>query len=306
MKALVTGGLGFVGSNLVDLLIEKGCEVSVIDDLSSDSSSLEYRNPKSQISVAKIENSSFMKEKYDVIFHLAARARIQPSFDNPVETISENFMNALRIFQKATEDQSRVIFASTSSSQGGSHITPYTFSKVAAEDMLKMYKDCYGTDGIVVRFFNVYGPREPKTGEWATVIAKFLEQYKKEKPLTIVGDGSQVRDFTHVRDICEGLFRISQIPFSTNVIELGRGEPLSIREVVNTFHVDGEEGRDFVYTPLRKGEPQRTEADTDLLKSTLGWVPTIRLFEYIEKEKENLCRSRKYLDGQKPSTSLYG
>jgi UDP-glucose 4-epimerase len=293
MKILVTGGLGFVGSNLVDLLVEKGCIVSVIDDLSSDSSNPEYRNPKAQISIAKIENSSFMKEKYDVIFHLAAKARIQPSFDKPFETISENFVNALRIFQKATEDNSRVIFASTSSSQGGSYITPYTFSKVAAEDMLKMYKQCFGMEGVVVRFFNVYGPREPKTGDWATVIAKFLEQYRNGQPLTVVGDGSQMRDFTHVRDICEGLFRISQMPqWETTLraefkgIDLGRGEPVSMLEVVNMFCKEAEEGKDFVHVPSRKGEPQKTEADIVSLKSILDWVPTLRLSEYIEKIKK--------------------
>jgi UDP-glucose 4-epimerase len=286
MKALVTGGLGFIGSNLVDLLIEKDYEVFVIDDLSSDSSNVEYRNPKSQVSIAKIENSSFMKERYDVIFHLAAKARIQPSFENPFETISENFINALRIFQKATEDKSRVIFASTSSSQGGSLITPYTFSKVAAEDMLRMYGQCYGTEGIIVRFFNVYGPREPKTGEWATVIAKFLNQYKKGQPLTVVGDGQQVRDFTHVKDICEGLFRISQMSYlHTDGIDLGRGEPLSILEVVKMFYDNAEEGRDFVHVPLRKGEPLKTEANSDSLERILGWLPQHNLFEYIDKEK---------------------
>lgn len=294
MRALVTGGLGFVGSNLVDLLVEKDYEVFVIDDLSSESSSLDHRNPRSEISVSTIEKSSFMKEKYDVIFHLAAKARIQPSFDNPFETISENFNNALRIFQKASEDKSRVIFASTSSSQGGILISPYTFSKVAAEDLLAMYNHCYGMEGTVVRFFNVYGPREPQTGEWPTVIGKFLQQYKNGEPLTVVGDGTQSRDFTHVSDICQGLFLVSQKPhweiaLQTELrgVDLGRGEPRSIMEVVRMFHENPTEGKDFVYVPLRRNEPLKTLADSEKIGRLLDWQPRRRLEEYIEKEKES-------------------
>jgi UDP-glucose 4-epimerase len=294
MKVLVTGGLGFVGSNLTDLLVEKGCQVSVIDDLSSESSSLYNANPKSEVSISTVEKSSFMKESYDVIFHLAAKARIQPSFENPFECLSENYMNALRVFQKAADDGSRIIFASTSSSQGGKMISPYTFSKVIGEDLLRMYNQIYKTQGTIVRFFNVYGPREPKTGEWATVIAKFLRQYKNGEPLSVVGDGLQSRDFTHVSDICEGLFRISQKPaweldIRTELagVDLGRGEPHSIMDVVEMFHPGPVEGRDFVHVPLRRNEPMKTKADALRLEMILDWSPSASLKKYIEKEKNS-------------------
>jgi nucleoside-diphosphate-sugar epimerase len=118
------------------------------------------------------------------------------------------------------------------------------------------------------------------------VIAKFLNQYKKGQPLTVVGDGQQIRDFTHVKDICEGLFRISQMShLHTDGIDLGRGEPLSILEVVKMFYDNAEEGRDFVRVPLRKGEPLKTEANSDSLERILGWLPQHNLFEYIDKEK---------------------
>jgi UDP-glucose 4-epimerase len=293
MKVLVTGGLGFIGSNLVDTLVEKGCEVYVIDNLSSESSSLDHRNSKAEISISNIKNSSFMRQSYDVIFHLAAKARIQPSFENPFECLSENYTNALRVFQKAAEDQSRIIFASTSSSQGGKMISPYTFSKVVGEDLLKMYNQTYEMQGTVVRFFNVYGPREPKVGEWPTVIAKFMRQYKNGEPLTVVGDGLQSRDFTHVSDICEGLFRISQKPAweldiitETAGIDLGRGEPHSIMDVVRMFYPDPVEGRDFVHVPLRRNEPLKTKAETSRLERIFEWAPDFSLAKYIEKEKQ--------------------
>lgn len=292
MRVLVTGGLGFIGSHLVDLLVEKGYRVFVIDDLSSESSSLSYRNSKSEISVSTIEKSSFMSEKYDAIFHLAARARIQPSFDKPFDTIYENFTNALRVFQKAADDKSRIIFASTSSSQGGSLITPYTFSKVSAEDLMSMYNRCYGMEGTSVRFFNVYGPREPHTGEYPTVIAKFLEQYKRGEPLTVVGHGDQSRDFTHVSDICEGLFLISQKPHcevallsELKSVDLGAGDPKTIMEVVRMFHENPIEGQHFVHTPMRRNEPQKTRAEIGSLQRLLAWQPQRKLREYIEKEK---------------------
>ena len=294
MKILVTGGLGFIGSNLVDLLVEEGHQVSVIDNLSSDSSSISYRNSKSEISISGIRGSSFMREKYDVIFHLAAKARIQPSFDDPFDYIYENFVNSLRIFQKAVEDKSRVVFASTSSSQGGKFTSPYTFSKVSSEELLSMYNQTYGMRGTVVRFFNVYGPREPEKGSSPTVVAKFLQSYKKGEPLTVIGDGKQMRDFTHVNDICEGLIRVAnkeawEIDIETEAhgIDLGRGAPLSINDLVKIFYPDPQEGKDFVYEPLRRNEPLRTEADSVILRRVLDWTPSKDLSEYIDKQKQH-------------------
>jgi len=235
-----------------------------------------------------------MREKFDTIFHLAAHARIQPSFDNPFDCIFDNFTNALRVFQKAVEDDSRVIFASTSSSQSGKFVSPYTFSKVSVEELLRMYNQTYGMKGTIVRFFNVYGPREPRTGEWPTVVAKFLEKYKKGEPLTVIGDGNQVRDFTHVNDICEGLIRVAEkeaweidIETESRGIDLGRGAPLSINDMVRIFHPDPQEGKDFVYEPLRRNEPLRTEADPAILRRVLGWTPSMDLSKYIDKHKQH-------------------
>jgi nucleoside-diphosphate-sugar epimerase len=294
MKTLVTGGLGFIGSNLVDLLVKEGHQVSVIDNLSSDSSSISYRNSKSEISISGIRRSSFMRERYDLIFHLAAKARIQPSFDQPFDYIYENTINSLRLFQKAADDKSRIVFASTSSSQGGKFTSPYTFSKVSSEELLSMYNQTYGMRGTTVRFFNVYGPREPEKGSSPTVVAKFLQSYRKGEPLTVIGDGTQMRDFTHVNDICEGLIRIAnreawEIDMETEGrgIDLGRGEPLSINDLVKIFYPNPQEGRDFVCEPLRRNEPLKTEADPATLKRILDWTPSMNLSEYIDKQKQH-------------------
>lgn len=284
-KVLVTGGLGFVGSNLVDKLVTLGYDVTVIDNLESISSSTEYTNKSVKYYFDDVNNISKVLDgkKYDKIFHLAAEARIQPSFENPVKWFRSNALGTMEMleFARKTECKS-FVYATTSSKNHGSHIiTPYTFSKVVGEDAVRMYAEIYGLNTSMATFYNVYGPREPKEGEFATVTAKFLRQYWEDNGcVTVVGDGSQMRDFTHVEDIVEGLIEISHGNWKGHNFDLGRGNPVSILDIANMV-VEYEEDN-IMFVPERKGEGKYTMSEWRKTYSMIGWRAKHDIKDWIE------------------------
>jgi UDP-glucose 4-epimerase len=285
MKSLVTGGLGFVGSNLVDFLVDLGDDVTVIDDLSSESSSTNYKNEKVIYHIDSVENINklLVGQKFDRIFHLAAKARIQPSFDNPTSYFNSNALGTSELMEFARVSNSGiVVYATTSSKNHGSpYITPYTYYKVVGEGILKTYAHCFDTNCAMATFYNVYGPREPKVGEWATVVAKFGRQYSEGEKLTVVGDGLQTRDFTHVEDICKGLIKVSEGNWRGDNFDLGRGEPVSILDLARMW-VD--ENR-IEFVPLRKNEGLHTESDWKTTYDKIGWRASKSISEYIKSLK---------------------
>jgi UDP-glucose 4-epimerase len=287
-KVIVTGGLGFVGSNLVDKLIDSNYDVTVIDNLSSISSSIDYKNPKAKYYEEDLINinqkgNPLENEIFDVIFHLGAEARIQPSFENPVHWFRSNSLGTMEMleFARRTECES-FVYATTSSKNHGSHIiTPYTFSKVVGEDAVRMYAELYGLNTSMATFYNVYGPREPKVGEFATVTAKFLRQYwEEDQCVTVVGDGSQMRDFTHVEDIVEGLIEISHGKWKGHNFDLGRGNPVSILDIAKMV-VEYEEDN-ILFIPERKGEGKYTMSEWRKTYSMLGWRAKHDIKDWIE------------------------
>jgi len=286
MKILVTGGLGFVGSNLVDKLVDEH-EVYVLDDLSSESASLKYKNTKANLIIGKVEdiNKIFIGHEFDKIFHLAAKARIQPSFENPIEYFNSNALGTSEVMEFARISKSGiVVYATTSSKNHGSiYITPYTYSKVIGEGILKMYSHCFGINCAMATFYNVYGNREPSEGEWATVVAKFKRQWENKEPITVVGDGQQSRDFTHVDDICEGLIKISEGNWKADNFDLGRGEPIKILDLALNI-CNGEENN-IKFVPLRKNEGQHTKADIKFTFKRINWKAQKDLIYYINKNK---------------------
>ena len=284
MKTLVTGGLGFVGSNLVDILVSQGNDVTVLDDLSSESSTLDNRNPKASYQIDKVEdiNKIFQGHRFDKIFHLAAKARIQPSFDNPSEYFSSNALGTSEVMEFARLSNSGiVVYATTSSKNHGSYITPYTYYKVVGEGILKTYANCFDMNCAMATFYNVYGPREPRAGEWATVVAKFGRQFEEGEQLTVVGDGLQSRDFTHVEDICNGLIKISEGDWRGHNFDLGRGNPVSILDVAKMW-ADNDLSK-ITFVPLRKNEGQHTESDWMKTYSLIKWRAEKDLSDYIKK-----------------------
>ena len=216
MKSLVTGGAGFIGSNLVDGLLGLGHEVIVIDNEYSDAHNHFYWNDYTEnykYDIRDYEKTRPLYDGVDYVFHIAAEARIQPSILNPVEAISINSVGTCTVLQCAREaGVKRLMYSSTSAGYGMNPqpnvetqpddcLNPYSISKVNGEKLCKMYTDLFDLDTVIFRYFNVYGERQPIRGQYAPVIGIFLRQLEAGQPLTIVGDGEQRRDFTYVKDI---------------------------------------------------------------------------------------------------------
>lgn len=278
-KVLVTGGLGFIGSNLVDILKENyTCEVIVLDNLASDSSSQEYMRDDVEYWLDDIRNLNNGKYDRDIdtIFHLAALARIQPSFDNPLETINVDSYGTAEVCEYARRNQSKVVYAGSSSFYGGPYLNPYAFAKWQGEEMCRLYSECFDVNTAIARFFNVYGIRQPESGPYATVVGIFERLYREGKPLTITGDGEQRRDFTHVNDICDGLIQISKGNWSGEIFNLGTSTNHSINELAALFA-----GSQTTYIPARPGEARNTLADISETTKKTGWRPNNKLEDYV-------------------------
>lgn len=275
MKALVTGGLGFIGSNLVDKLIGLGYQVTVVDDLSS--GKLEFKNPGATYVMEDFKKYLRSPDSsIDVVFHLAAEARIQPSFEMPLYTCENNSYGSAIVAEFARQSSCKVVYAGSSSFYGGVYLNPYAFAKWQGEEVFKMYAKVYDVSAGIARFFNVYGPRNPLLGQYTPVVAIFEEQMKAGKELTIVGDGEQRRDFTHVYDICDGLIAISKGDWRGEVFNLGTGKNHSINELADLF------GGSKKYIPARSGEAKETLADISFTTESTGWEPNHTLENYVK------------------------
>lgn len=284
MRILVTGGLGFVGLHLVDRLVEDGHEVTVVDNLVSDSASMDNRNPQAKYWIGDIRDMVDNRPKYndadfDVIYHLAALARIQPSFKSPLEYISVDSLGTATMLEYARTRKSkpRFVYAGSSSAFGGPMLNPYAFAKFQGEETCKLYSSVYDVSTVTARFFNVYGPRQPITGSYATIIGIFEGLMKEGKSLTITGDGEQRRDFTHVSDIINGLISLSRADYTGQVYQLGTGKNYSINEIASLF------GGKKAYIPSRPGEARITLANPSSVYAETGWKAEIDLEDYIQE-----------------------
>ena len=280
MKALVTGGVGFVGTNLIKRLLEEGYDVVSIDNYSSGfkenhQEGCRYWDHDLTDSYCAV----LERNEYDIIFHMAALARIQPSIKNPHKTILNNFVSALNVLETARKNNVRFVYAGSSSFHHGLYESPYAWSKHSGEQLCKLYSNIYDLSTVVCRFYNVYGSYQVEEGTWATVIGKFENQFRNNKPLTVVGDGEQRRDFTHIDDIVDGLIKCSEQPFRGEIFELGRGKNYSINEIADMF------GKDYprINLPAQPGEYDRTLADYSLAQDVLGWKPTVDIKDYIKE-----------------------
>lgn len=296
-KSLVTGGAGFIGSNLVDRLLELGHEVVVIDNEYSDAHDQFYWNDNAQnykYDIRDYENTRPLYDGVDYVFHIAAEARIQPAIENPIEAVSINSVGTVTVLQCAREaGVKRVMYSSTSSGYGLNQtpnietqpddcLNPYSVSKVNGEKLCKMYTDLFGLQTVCFRYFNVYGERQPLRGQYAPVIGIFLRQRASGEPLTIVGDGNQRRDFTYVGDVVKAniMAAISNPDPEAfgQVYNVGTGNNYSINQIARMFD------HETINIAPRPGESRVSLANNQKLRKTFGWEPTMKLENWLSAQ----------------------
>jgi UDP-glucose 4-epimerase len=297
-KTLVTGGAGFIGSHIVDKLISLGNEVVVIDNESSTVAHEFFKNPKASYHKQDIADYDSIRDLFDCVdyvFHLAAESRIQNTINNPLKCIRSNAYGTAVVLQCSREaGVKKVIYSSTSSAYGLKNqppliedmtedcLNPYSVAKVSGEKLCKVYNDLYGLKTIIFRYFNIYGPREPLKGPYAPVVGLFLRQFKNNESLTIVGDGLQRRDFTHVDDAVSAnilAMEYNNDLYHGTVFNVGTGKNHSVLELAEMI------SGNLKFLDPRPAEARETLADNTKICREFGWRPTKSIEEYI---KENL------------------
>ena len=287
MKALVTGGAGFIGSNLVDRLLNRGDTVVVVDNETANTHEETYWNDNTINVKADVNDKGFdnIATYIDCIFHLAADISIPYSIENPAATYKNNVHGLLNVLETARKnDIKKVIFSSTAAIYGLTDkvcvetdtpdpLNPYSVSKLAGEHLMKMYNDLYGIQTASLRYFNVYGPRQSNTGQYAPVVGIFQKQKENNSALTIVGDGEQTRDFVHVYDVADANILLAESD-ATGVYNVGTGVEYSVNQIANMIS-DVQRN-----VPARVGEARRSLADISKIKS-IGWRPNVKLEEWI-------------------------
>lgn len=279
MRVLVTGGAGFIGSNLIKKLVSQGHHVTSIDNYTTGTPD---NHVEGAFYIYQSVESILLDgiEWFDKIYHLAALSRIQPSFNKPSSTFNANVKGTEAVLEYARKTGAKVIYAGSSSKWHDPYQSPYAMYKYLGEEICKMYKRTYGMDIEIARFYNVYGPNEIVDGDMAAVIGIWRNQIKNQEPITIVGDGEQRRDFTHVDDIVEALYRIG---FKTLVHEdaweLGSGINYSINELADLFKTKF--GIKSIYIEEQSGNYRATLRENNDALERLNWKPKDRLKDYI-------------------------
>lgn len=306
MKCIVTGGAGFIGSNIVDRLIEDNHQVIIFDDLST--GKIENINPKATFHKVDISESYLARtgwyqtvmREVDVVFHTAANARVQPSIEDPVSFNNVNVTGTLNMLKSAVDAKvSRFVYSSSSSVYGNveqlptpeSHklnpLSPYALQKLIGEQYCKLFSDLYNLETVCLRYFNVYGERQLLDGAYCLVMGKFARQRLNGEPMTIRGDGEQRRDFTYVGDVVEANILAgfnSKIPIfqcKGEVFNIGNGDNRSVNQIADMLG-------DNKITVEPVIEPRETLADNNKALRVLGWKPTSKIENWIVKYKEEI------------------
>ncbi len=301
MKALVTGGAGFIGSHMVDLLVSQNYEVVVIDNLSNGRlDNLNHHQNKIEFIEVDIGNYELNLDKYfedvDYVFHYAALADIVPSITNPIKYHQANVDGTIRVLEASRKSKclKKFVYAASSSCYGIPDVYPtpetspiapeypYAHTKTVAEQYVMHWGQLYDMPVVSMRFFNVYGIRHRTSGTYGAVFGVFLAQLLNNKPLTIVGDGEQTRDFTYVTDIVDACYRASQSNIVQEIFNVGSDNTYSINYLVELL------GGEKQYIPKRPGEPDCTYADITKIKRVLGWSPKVTFENGVRIMLENI------------------
>ena len=295
MKALVTGGAGFIGTNLIKRLLKDGDSVVSVDNYSTGKKEnhqdgcryydFDLSSPHTLgIYVDHGSYPHWRDDEYSTIFHLAALSRVQPSFDNPVRTFNCNVVGTSHILELARKWDIPVVYAGSSSTHGDLYVNPYTFTKWQGEEICKMYSQIFDVSTSICRFYNVYGPGQATEGAYCNVLGIFERQYKNGEPLTITSDGEQRRDFTHVEDIVDGLIRVHRamhgevdMRYGGAEFEFGSGVNYSINEVADAF---GDYPRKYI--SQLPGEMRETLCTDTHTHELLDWKPKGNIKDYIQ------------------------
>ena len=278
MKILITGGAGFVGTNLIKRLLENNHELISIDNYntglkSNHQEGCEYL----EHDIINIHDYGFIKP--DLVFHMAAIARIQPSFNDPIKYFKANANGTMQLAYYCAKNNIPLVYAGSSSHHSGKFKNPYTFSKDIGEECLKLFFDCFGLKYSIARFYNVYGPYQLTEGGYTTLIGRWISNIEKGLQCEIYGDGEQRRDFTHVDDIVEALIQIMKQEKYGYTFELGRGKNISVNEVAKMFQITP------IYKEPKPGEARHTLCESSIAKKLLGWNPKIDLIDYIKNSE---------------------
>ncbi len=290
LKSLVTGGAGFIGSHLVEALLNRGDDVIVLDNCSTGrrenlellegSESIEFH----QVDIADLPSIRDFFRGVDRVFHLAALADIVPSIQNPLAYHRSNVDGTISILEAArAAGVKRLIYAASSSCYGipDTYPTPetapaqpqypYALTKYVGEQYLLHWGTVYGLPVVSLRFFNVYGPRSRTSGTYGAVFGIFLAQKLAGRPFTVVGDGTQTRDFTFVTDVVRACLSAAESDLEGEVLNVASGTPVSVNRLVELL------GGEVIHIPKRPGEPDRTHADISKIRRLLGWQPEITI-----------------------------
>ena len=300
MKAIVTGGAGFIGSHMAEFLLDNGFEVAVIDDFSNgqkDNVDIFKKNPKYkfyEIDISKEFDDSIFKNA-DYVFHMAALADIVPSIENPIKYHNANVTGTIRILEASRKHSiKKLVFSASSSCYGipDKYPTPetaearpqypYSFTKYISEQYALFWNKLYKLPVVSLRYFNVYGTRARTNNTYGAVFKVFLKQKLENKPLTIVGDGSQTRDFVYVTDIVKANLIAAQSDINGEVINIGTGNPKSVNRLAKLI------SKDIIHIPKRPGEPDSTHADTTKAKKLLKWKPEVSFEEGVKIMLDNI------------------
>ena len=294
--SLVTGAAGFIGSNLVEHLLDQGHSVVCVDNESANNEKFHWSHENGMVINVRgdITDYKFMKNVFsgvDYVFHLAAESRLQSAIQNPIEAVKKNCVGTTVMLQCAREaGVKRFVYSSTSSGYGNNPypnvetqpddcLNPYSASKIAGEKFCKMYTELYGLETVILRYFNVFGRRSPARGQYAPVIGIFQRQRDAGEPLTIVGDGAQRRDFVHVEDVARANYLAATMPLKGHageVFNVGTGSAYSIQQIADSI------SDNQVYIDKRSGEMETTFADITKIGDVLGWKPEIDVIDWIK------------------------
>jgi UDP-glucose 4-epimerase len=295
LQTLVTGGAGFIGSHLVERLLEDGHRVLVVDNLATgrEENLAPVRDHPGlrleKVAVQDFERLRLLMDGVDWVFHLAGLADIVPSIQKPMAYHSTNVDGTLSVLESARlAGVKRLVYVASSTCYGLPDVFPtpetapirpmfpYAVSKYMGEELVLNWHKIYGLPAVSLRFFNVFGPRSRTTGAYGAVFGVFLAQKLAGKPFTVVGDGTQTRDFTFVTDVVDAMVRAAESSVSGEVFNVGSGGTYSINSLVG--HLGGE----IAYVPKRPGEPDCTFADITKIRRVLQWEPSVTFEQGIE------------------------